>query len=75
VCTEDGDTGGGSEAGSRSPHSIKQFDRVTPTHEEQQERETEDQFRFVENLNKQYADAMQQRKFMKMLQKPRQNSC
>ena len=34
----------------------------------------DDQFGFVENLNQQYEDAMQQRKFMKMLNRPRQNS-
>ena len=33
-----------------------------------------DQFSFVEKLNKQYADAMEQRKIMKKLNRPRQNS-
>jgi len=35
----------------------------------------EDQFSFVDNLNKQYADAMEQRKLMNMMNKPRKNSC
>lgn len=37
--------------------------------------EDEDQFLFAENLNKQYADAMEQRKYLKMISKPRQKSC
>ena len=34
----------------------------------------DDQFEFVANLNQQYEDAMQQRKFMKRMNRPRQNS-
>ena len=43
--------------------------------EDEEYDEDDDQFQFVENLNRQYADAMQQRKYLKILNKPRQNSC
>jgi len=43
--------------------------------EQTEDLEDEDQFLFAENLNKQYQDAMEQRKYLKMVNKPRQKSC
>ena len=87
VSQDDNDTGGGSVAASTSPHSIRHV-TIKGQHSKQQlhdesiivtkeddEDEEDDQFLFAQNLNKQYADAIQQRKFMKLLNKPRQKSC